>query len=287
MISANMPNLICGTLRRSCANLNAYQYTSPSIPDKEWAIKIKGTADDLNSIFGKSMRYNVTPKYRFKEYQFAHDRWAVQRNFGRILELERECYNEAAPFLVRTGSKRKLISQYIILNNIRENSRQTIEPKQKFVPSQRLVDLVYNHMVRPDKEEILSLLSDLSSISTRANEKEIVKGIITDQIESLLTKLAKQTSYANEETIEIARDNRFTPEVCSELVDRLGLDVLEAPSVLKLLYDELTSFLLLSPRERIWGKFFAEDSTMRLEVKRDAFSLPKFPSIGDSRWLIT
>lgn len=280
----------CGIAFRSCADRNIYQYTSPVIPDKEWAVAVQKTPQDLNSVLGKSIRYiNVTIKDRLCEYRFAHNKWIVQMNTARSFELERECYNEAAPFLIRARRERLMaISRYIIFNIVRERVKEIVDPKQKFVPSEQLVDLIYRHMLRPDKGEISHFVSEISSIRTNTgNEKEIVKGIVIDQVENLMTSMAKRIARDNEKKIDVTSDNRFTPEVCKELIDRLGLDIYEAPSILKLFYEEFLDFASSIPRERVWGNIFVENGVLKLEVKKNLFTLPKFPRIGDGGWLVT
>ena len=291
MIDATKLNAysLCDVTYKSCVDLNTYQYESPLIPDKEWAVAVQEVPQDLNSILGASMRFiNVTLKHHFKEYKLGYDRWTVQTNLARSLELERECYNEAATFLIPARRRRLVnISQYIILNILRESTRQISEPHQKFVPSQRLIDVVYKNMVCPHDEEILSLLLEMGDKDIDiAGEKQNVRGMITDQVEGLFVNLAKRAFYTAEEII-IANNNRFTPEVCRELIDRLGIDPLEPRPVLELLHGELFAFISQIPRERVWGNIFAENSEIKLEVKQDAFILPEFPSINDETWLVT
>ena len=280
-----------GSINKNCADLRAYRYASPTIPDKEWAVAVHGMPQDINSIYGNYMRFfNVTAKNRFRQYQIAYDKWIVQRNIARSFELERECYKDATTFLSHERNQQYMGISYIVLDVSHVAIEEISDPNQRFIPSHRLVEIVYRQMPRSDND-IELLLSEISSTMPttidETNEIEVVKELIADHVENMLTKRAKRASYANEKDIVVGFNNRFTPEIGLELVDRLGLDIYIAPEVLKLLYDELLTFLSVTPRERVWGRVYQENTTIKLEVKKGVFTLPKFPSIDDQRWLIT
>lgn len=141
------------------------------------------------------------------------------------------------------------------------------EEKMKFTPSENLVELVEKHMISPDEEEVIELLEEIQKEKeiTTADIKHNIAVIITEQVEGLIVSLAKNI-YMTKEPIKISEDNRFTSEICKELINRLGLDPYNPRLVLDELYCELLNFISLIPRERVWGKIIVEDSKLKLKI---------------------
>lgn len=153
-------------------------------------------------------------------------------------------------------------------------------PYQKFMPSQHLVCLVRIHMMHPDEEE-LKLMKEIKKIQTEVvDERQNISSMITKQVEGLFTNVAKRI-FRIKKHVRITKDKRFTPEICSDLIDRLGLDVYNSRLVLELLYHELYKFVSSSPRERSWGRIIAENSEIKLNVRENAFKFPELSKIDN------
>lgn len=161
------------------------------------------------------------------------------------------------------------------------------DPKKEFSPSKALVELVRQHMIPPDTE-ISYIVSELKKIEVEVGDEiQNISHMIIEQVEGLFTKIAK-LMFRSHIPIKISMENRFTPEVCNELIRRWGLDPLDPGPVLKLLYTEIFIFVSEIVRERNWGKISIEGSNINLILRENAFKFPKLSEIDvNGRWVIT
>jgi hypothetical protein len=286
-----------GALHRSCFLTGAYQCVPPSIPDKELAVVMQEVPKDEDAIFGWTVRhYEINKKSRIREIRDAHDKWTLQMNFGRNLELQRECYRGP---LYHHRSRHyppdiPTIYFFIIKEAHLETQKELLEskakehdPRQKFTPSTQLVELVEKNMVRPDQEDMISVWEYLRTTKPQEeDELDNIRNLITEQVEGFLTSCAKRKSRTNE-TMEISRDGRFTNEACMELIDRLALNLYESVPVLEVLHKELFVFLSNTDRIRAWGHVSADNLVIKFDLNPKAFLLPGFPTLDDGRWRTT
>lgn len=199
-------------------------------------------------------------KSQSKSYQNIHDPQSLQTSTGRILimlkwrELRRKPYARIS----------LVLPYYLGLNRSVQGKNLQSEPRKKFMPGPYLASLVEKHMIYPEEGEVIDLLKEIKKeMGSTADIIHNIKTIITEQVEGLITSLAKHT-FTTKESIKISKDNRFTPEICKDLTNRLGLDPYDPRPVLDQLYHELFGFVSLTPRERVWGKIVVEDSELKL-----------------------
>jgi len=163
-------------------------------------------------------------------------------------------------------------------------------PEQEFVPSQELVSLVDRSIAHPDAG-VTRLIGE-AQVANRAsgviceNESELLSKIITEQVESLMTNLAKRSFYAKK-PIKIIHDNRFLTDICNELIRRLGLDSYNPSPVLDRLYSEFVRFLKGTPRKRKWGTIQLRDTEVNFEFSKFAFKTIKINEINAGKWKVT
>ena len=235
----------------------------------------------------------VHQKLAAKIYQDIHDRWTVQTTASRRIELLKQCYvlrhsaSSEDYYLLDEQVLARLMPRIVQLPDRRIPQRALIDPEQEFVPSSRLANLVKANMTVPDKEDVHALLRDLKLLEVHDEERtENVRKLITMQVEGMLTNLAKRAERTGEKA-QIATGTRFTPEVCEEVIVRLGLDTLTARPVLDLLHTELLRFISAGTRRREWGTIFASDGEIGFQIGESAFARPDYLNImNDDKWEI-
>jgi len=220
-------------------------------------------------------------------YKDSHDKRILQINIGRRQALIRELYlfyrkqNTLSVFDFRvTLSEIKQIQkelpkshQKFIPSLDKKIKRELPEPHQKFIPSLDLIKLVEEHMVRPREEEVLELIEDIKKAMGKIEDpRENIKAIITEEVEDLITSIAKQI-FTTRRPIKISEGNRFTSEICKDLINSLGLDLYDTRPVLDHIYNEFYNFVKIVPRERSWGKISIENSELKLILKDNAFTV--------------
>lgn len=153
------------------------------------------------------------------------------------------------------------------------------DKKEKFIPTEDLVKLVQEYMIKPDNE-VLGVLQELEKINTEVeDEKENIKHIITEEVEDLITSIAKRT-FRIAKSIPVTVDNKFSPDICLEFIRRLGVDPYNTNPVLQQLYKEFFDFIAITDRERSWGKITLDNSEIKLILKKDAFVFPDLLSFN-------
>ncbi|MBF0519026.1 MAG: hypothetical protein HQK92_04810 [Nitrospirae bacterium] len=95
---------------------------------------------------------------------------------------------------------------------------------QLFEPSAELVKLVKKHMIKPNKNvyKVLTELIRLHShnvINDSKEDDDIVKEIITNEFEGMLTSLVRRNPN-NDKKIELTKNGYFTDKIASEIVER-------------------------------------------------------------------
>jgi hypothetical protein len=131
-------------------------------------------------------------------------------------------------------------------------------PKQKFVPSPYLTELVDKHMIQPD-EETIKLLKELNDFYSDSDGESsgwesILKNKISDAIEGFFIDLAWKTSKVKKEEIIISENKRFLPNVCKDLIEVLEIDPLNPKEVLDRLYSEIVYSTKQAGLSRDWGR---------------------------------
>lgn len=159
------------------------------------------------------------------------------------------------------------------------------DPHQNFKPSEHLIELVIRHMIKPDKE-VLGILEELKELLITEDKKQNIENIITEEVESLITSVAKR-SYRTKRSVQISSDNRFIPEICTEFIRRLDIDPYDPYPVLQLLYEDFFNFVSITYRERKWGKIIIDDSKLKLILKENAFTFPDITKVDNNKWIIT
>ncbi len=239
------------------------------------------------------------PTERLKLYdpyqKFTFGQYLVYLNRENMLHPEAEVVNEGRNILsmftkqveyLFTSAAKRTFRINRLLGIKKPNERlQLRDSYQKFIPSQLLVGLVREYMIYPDEEEV-ELVKEIKRIQTEAVDERLnILNMITKQVEGLFTNVAKRI-FRTKKPVSITKDNRFTHEICNDLIDRLGLDVYNSRPVLELLYNEFYKFVSLSPRERSWGSIIAENSEIKLKVKENAFKFPELSEIDNKRVLV-
>ncbi|MFZ2410002.1 MAG: hypothetical protein WAW23_00360 [Candidatus Methanoperedens sp.] len=282
--------------QRSCLWAGAYQFVPPSIPDKELAVAVQEVPRDEDTIFGLAVqRYEINKKSRLDEIRYAHDRWTLRMNLGRNFELQRECYRIPSYHYRSCNYLLDLPKAYVFLTEphfetgrkLTGSKAEEYDARQKFLPSEQLVQLIEKSMVRPDDEDMIDLLGDLSDTAHgEEDEFENIRNFVTQQVEGFLTSCAKRKSRTKE-VAQISRDGIFTHEASMELIDRLSLDLYGSLWVLQILHREFFAFLSKTEHIRAWGRVSVDNFVLRFDLDPKAFLLPEFPTLDDDRWLIT
>jgi hypothetical protein len=221
-------------------------------------------------------------EFLLRLYRDAHNDYFIQPNIGRYLFFQRLCLLELSHHYWHNQVAESVSSELTIpLPEIRVSKLN--DPLLKFTASPRLVTLVKNHMVKPD-EMAVEILKQMRKMRPDADsQKQEIETIVSVEVENFLTDLAKRFSISGEPPL-ITSDQRFSPETCSEIIDRLELDAYNPTPVLDLLYKELTEFLSRS-REREWGKIIFKDSKFTFLLRDDAFKIPVISSINEDLWV--
>ena len=298
-------------------------FSSSRVSDKQWASIKEGIPQDEEHEYNKTIWYfKTSQKLRAKVYQFIHNRNSIQVNLGRIIELHLKDLKLSAAFhdlrdvqellpwecnfltncivlggpvaafsavhykadYLSVGYVQDYLTEWVPLEKIKV---ETSDPYQKFAPSHLLIELVKSHMIKPSLD-ILQLMKELKRIQTiNADEEKNIESLLTEQVESLFTHLAKRM-FITQETIQISSDNRFTVEVCRDLIHRLSLDPYNPRPVLDILYNEIIDFVSQTTSlKRSWGKIIIDEKLeIKLILKEDAFIFPDIDEIAEDKWLI-
>lgn len=162
--------------------------------------------------------------------------------------------------------------------------------KEEFVPSERLVKLVFDNISRPDDPETAAFLEELRQLYGELSPEEMFEGIkemITREVEGAFISLAKHFSSTKSRRSLILSGDEFLAELREELMSRFDLRVRQDfLLVLNAFVSEITCFLLVR-RERVWGTIYISDFKAEIIVKSGAFKLPEFPKPDDSGWKIS
>lgn len=145
-----------------------------------------------------------------------------------------------------------------------------------FIPSKDLVDLLDTHMVQPDKE-VMDFLNSITPLACAEEYRQNLAKAITEEIEGMLICIAQD--MGKDDTISITEGGRFTPEICKQIIYRLGLDPYDLSSVFDRLYAELTYFCILEYK-LIWCKAYLNPKgDIIIESSKSIFTLPDFDEI--------
>src|SRR4030042_5926331 len=271
-----------------------YTVDEYSISPKKWIRAEMKIPQAVEHVYGRSTRFDkVNNNQIFNTYRSLYSSVSVRVRLGGQPEYEGRHYINI-PFgqpltavgilksgdMVVIGSSIPLV-QLGALSELHEDK----DPNKKFLPSRALVELVRKHMIPPDTE-ISYIVNELKKVSVEVGDEiQNMSCMVTEQVEGLFTKIAK-IMYRTGIPIKISMGNRFTPEVCTELIRRLGLDPLDPGPVLKLLYTEIFPFVSEIARARSWGKINLEGSNIKLFLREDAFKFPKLSEIDvNDRWV--
>jgi len=215
-------------------------------------------------------------------------------NIGRMLSQQREqCIS-----LIENAYSYK-VTPFTIVEQLVPSRNQLFQAitkpdakyKDFFTPSKTLARLVFNKMNKPDKQTINSLNRmywDLGSQGIRKVSIDDVSENISRHIEGILSTIAGRM-INGEELVQISKDNRFTPELCSQINENLELDPYDPRPVHDLLYSELVDFALNTGLKRPWGELFYDTSTqtVKLKINPENIPSPDINLIDDEAWIVT
>lgn len=263
-------SIMYGTEGFSCPDIDGFSLDL-STPEKKWGVKCV------------RLDLNTNRELQSKNYRDIYDNEFFRPSIGWTIR------SEGGGYYCRSYPRSFLVAFSFKVNRGVQEKKLQHDPCKKFMPREDLilVRLLEKHMLCPD-EEVTEMLEEIKKSTIRTEDVErYIATIITEQVEGLITSLAKHM-FITKESIKISKDNRFTPEICKELTNRLGLDPYDPRPVLDQLYHELLSFVSLTPRERVWGKIVVEDSELKLDLKDNAFTFPDFDEIlKDDKWIVT
>jgi hypothetical protein len=227
----------------------------------------------------------INSKSIFEEFRRLLSVRHFQANLGRILELENQCY------LQTTNVSLYMSSEPVWLNNpLLPKSWLLVQhsnPRDKFVPSARLVESIKKYILTPDAD-LRQAFINIGQLHSPDKIEEAgvpdIGGFISEQVEAFLSHLAEQ-AWATGRSVGLSDNQRFSREICRELVEWLEIDPYDPRPVLDLLYDELVTFVSATPRKRPWGEIFLEDSELRVGASEDPSIVPSLKNREEGTWI--
>lgn len=151
-----------------------------------------------------------------------------------------------------------------------------------FTPSKTLCIWVRDATIKPEDEDVLSLIKDLGLDDLPEEEiLDYVSNLISDSMYGIITNFAKRIH--NGEKVKLVNgiiDGRFTPNICEEIRFALGLDPYDLRMIFFKLFSDFMSYLYLygGTKETAWGiiNLNFEKDDIEIFVNEEAFPVEDF-----------